>query len=298
MPECDTCRSVFVAIVGKPNVGKSTLLNRLLGAKVAIVSSKPQTTRTRITGVLTEGGCQYVFLDTPGFHAPRNKLDQKMQQTVSEASADVDAALFLTWPKAFLDDEELLLLESLRAAHIPVILVYNKCDLAQSGKKADEQVAQLSALFPFDSAVKLSALTGKNCDGLLELLLDYSSEGPHFFPDDTLTDQPERVIAGEMVREQLLLQLFDELPHGCGVVVEQFSERDSGLIDISAVIYCERESHKGMIIGKGGSKLKAVGTAARESIEQFLGARVNLQLHVKVKEAWRNNESVIKYLGY
>lgn len=291
-------KSVFCALVGKPNMGKSTLLNRFLGVKLAIVSPKPQTTRNRIMGVLTSGEMQYVFLDTPGYHAPKSKLGTRMVKTVTDAAGDSDVAVFLTYPKPFLDEDEKRLLDNLSAAKIPVILCVNKSDTASSKTKLAECEAALKGLFPFSASFCVSAKNGDGCDALLSAVARYGADGEHFFPDDTLTDMPEKVIVAEIVREKLLEQLFEELPHGCGVSVERFSERTDGLIDIDAMIFCEKESHKGMIIGRGGQKIKAVGTAARVEIEDFLQCRVNLQCRVKVKEDWRNSEYMINYLGY
>lgn len=294
MDEC----TVFTSIIGKPNMGKSTLLNRLVGVKIAITSQKPQTTRQRIMGVLTENGCQYVFCDTPGYHKPRTRLGEHMMKTVEDSVSDVDAALFLTYPKPFLDDEEQLLFGSVKSSGVPVILVVNKIDTASSKKKAEECAKKLAEDYDFDASALVSAATGEGCQELLKTLRGYAANGPHMFDDDTLTDQPERVLAAEFVREQLLNELRDELPHGCAVVTEEFTERSNGIIDVSVLIMCERESHKGMIIGKGGSMLKRVGTAARIECEGFFGQKVNLMCHVKVKEGWRNSESTINYLGY
>lgn len=292
-------KNVFAAIVGKPNVGKSTLLNRMIGAKIAITSPRPQTTRNRIMGVVTEGDSQYVFLDTPGFHVPKTKLGEHMVKSVRESVADIDCALFVTWPKDTLDEVETQLLDELKKSKTPVILVLNKADTLSSKAKGKAFVETLNTLFPFDSSVIVSALDGSGMDELTAALNAYATEGPHLFPEDTLTDIPEKVIVAEMIREKLLMNLFDELPHGCAVSVERFKERpDKPLIDIDAEILCEKESHKGMIIGKKGSMLKKVGSEARADIQEFLDCRVNLQLWVKVREDWRNKESVIKTLGY
>ncbi len=295
MDEC----SVFAALVGKPNVGKSTLLNRFVGAKIAIISPKPQTTRNKIMGVLTEGECQFVFLDTPGLHLPRTRLGEHMMQSVKDATDEVDAALFLTWPKSDFDETEQKLLGDLFNRKIPVILVVNKADTAQSKKKLAEYLEQLSGKYRFADALAVSALDGDGCDALLAKIREYAQTGPHFFDDDTLTDQPERTIVSELLREKMLTNLRDELPHGCGISIERYSPRqNSDITDINAEILCERESHKGMIIGKGGRMLKKIASEARVEMEDFLGCRVNLQCRVKVREDWRNKEQVIKYLGY
>lgn len=290
--------SVFVSIVGKPNMGKSTLLNRLIGAKVAIISPKPQTTRSRILGILTEGETQFVFSDTPGFHRPQTRLGEHMVKAVMDSADDADAALFLTYPKPYLDDEEKQLFESVAGRGAPVILVINKSDTAQSKKKVADCLAALSAEYPFSDSIAVSAVTGDGLSELKQLIKSYAAEGPHFFPDDALTDQPERVIVAELVREQLLKELRDELPHGCAVYTESFSERaDGSVTDIDVTIMCEKDSHKGMIIGKGGSMLKKIATAARLSAEDFLGCHVNLKCFVKVKEGWRDSDSMIDLLG-
>ncbi len=292
-------QTVFAAIVGKPNVGKSTLLNRMIGAKIAITSPRPQTTRNRIMGVVTHGEKQYVFLDTPGFHLPKTKLGEHMVKSVRDSVADIDCALFVTYPKETLDEIETQLLAELKTAGTPVILVMNKADTLSSKAKGEKFIEALCALYPFCGSVIVSALDGTGMQELTAELDKHASEGPHLFPDDTLTDIPEKVIVAELIREKLLLNLFDELPHGCAVSVERFKERmDKPLIDIDAEILCEKESHKGMIIGKKGAMLKKIGSEARADIEDFLDCRVNLKLWVKVREDWRNKESVIKTLGY
>lgn len=295
MPE----RTLFAAIVGKPNVGKSTLLNKLVGAKLAIISPKPQTTRNRIMGVLTENELQYVFLDTPGFHLPKTKLGEHMIKSVRDSVADIDCAIFVTYPKNDFDELERSLLDELFKSKTPVILAVNKSDTLSNKEKGEENLNSLTKLFKFSDSVLISAATGDGTDRLMEILSSHSKEEPHMFPEDTLTDIPEKVIAGELIREKLLLNLREELPHGCAVSVESFKEREnSDLIDIEAEILCEKSSHKGMIIGKGGLMLKKIGTEARLDIEDFLACRVNLKLWVKVREDWRNKESFINNLGY
>lgn len=292
-------RSVYSAIVGVPNVGKSTLLNRMVGAKIAITSPKPQTTRNRIMGVVTEGELQMVFLDTPGFHAPKTKLGEHMVKAVRDSVADIDCALFVTWAKESFDETERKLLGELKAGRVPTILVINKADTLKKPEKVPEAIEALSREFSFCAAVIASAVTGDGLDDLTAALDAQSTEGPHLFDDDTLTDVPEKVIVAELIREKLLLNLRDELPHGCAVSVERFKERPDGcLIDIDAEIVCEKESHKGMIIGKGGAMLKKIGTEARIDTEQFLDCRVNLKLWVKVRENWRDKEQYIRGMGY
>lgn len=292
-------KSVFSAIVGRPNVGKSTLLNRLVGVKIAITSPKPQTTRNRIMGVLTESETQYVFLDTPGFHAPKTKLGEHMVKSVRDSVTDIDCALFLIYPKDELDAEEQRLLSELKRTKTPVVLVMNKSDTLSSKKKGRALVGRLCAQYDFEGNALVSALTGNGMDDLRAQLDRYAQQGPHLFPDDTLTDLPEKTIVAELIREKLLFNLRDELPHGCAVAVESFKERDGkDLIDIDAVILCEKESHKGMIIGKKGAMLKKIGSESRADIKAFLDCPVNLQLWVKVRADWRNKEQYIRDMGY
>ncbi|MEA4912849.1 MAG: GTPase Era [Oscillospiraceae bacterium] len=291
-------KSLFAAIVGKPNVGKSTLLNRMLGVRLAIISPKPQTTRNRILGVVTNGEDQFVFIDTPGFHAPRNRLDAHMVKAVRDSAADVDCALFMTWPKTDFDAEEQSLLDELFQRKLPVVLVVNKSDTVEA-PAGETACAALAVLRPFAGSALISALNGDGVDALTKTLSALACEGPHMFPDDTLTDIPEKVVVAELIRERLLCDLSQELPHGCAVNVVRFKERENrALIDIDAEIVCEKDSHKGMIIGKGGAMLKKIGSEARASIESFLDCRVNLQLWVKVREGWRDKENFIRDFGY
>ena len=290
-------KSAFIAIVGKPNVGKSSLLNTLLGEKIAIVSSKPQTTRTRITGVLTEDIYQWVFLDTPGIHKPKTKLSSHMNKVVTDSVADVDLVLFVVEPMGKLTPEENSLIEQFKARRLPVILVINKTDLIDK-EQLLARIAEISALYDFEAVVPVSVTENEGISTLMDELRAHTEEGPHFFPDDTLTDQPERAIAAEIIREKILRSMRDEIPHGTAVDIEKMRERESGgILDIEATIYCEKESHKGMIIGKGGAMLKKIGSDARADLEAFLDTKVNLKCWVKVRDDWRNSEKAIKQVG-
>ncbi len=290
-------KSAFVAIVGKANVGKSSLLNALLGEKIAIVSSKPQTTRTRITGVLTEDDLQLVFLDTPGFHKAKTKLSGHMNKVVTTSIGDVDLVLFLVEPKGALNEEELTLIETFKARKLPVFLIINKIDLIEKDELLN-RIAEVSSLYDFKAVIPVSVTENNGLDTVMKELSESSPEGPHYFPDDTLTDQPERIIAGEVIREKILRNMRDEIPHGTAVMIEKMREREGkNIIDIEAYIYCEKDSHKGMIIGKGGSMLKKIASEARADLEEFLEAKINLQCWVKVKDDWRNNENIIRSLG-
>lgn len=298
-------RSAFVALVGKPNVGKSSLLNRLVGEKVAIVTQKPQTTRTRITGVLTKGETQLVFIDTPGLLKAKDALGRYMVKQVNDSVADVDLAVLVTEPGPELSKADGELIESFKRLRLPAIAVVNKIDTLEEKEKLLPKMAALGSAYDFRHIIPISALTGEGVDTLLEVLLDSAQEGVHFFPDDALTDQPERVICAELIREKLLTHLREEVPHGVAVVVEEMKDRplerckdNLPMVDISAMIYCERDGHKGMLIGKGGQMLKAIATAARQSMEDFLGVKVNLQCRVKTKEAWKNNEQQLRNFGF
>ena len=290
-------KSAFIAIVGKPNVGKSSLRNTLLGEKIAIVSSKPQTTRTRITGVLTEDIYQWVFLDTPGFHKPKTKLSGHMNKVVTDSIADVDLVLFVVEPMGKLTPEENSLIEQFKARRLPVILVINKTDLIDK-EQLLARIAEISALYDFEAVVPVSVTENEGISTLMDELRVHTEEGPHFFPEDTLTDQPERAIAAEIIREKILRNMRDEIPHGTAVSIEKMREREGGgILDIEATIYCERDSHKGMIIGKGGAMLKKIGSDARADLEAFLDVKVNLKCWVKVRDDWRNSEKAIKQVG-
>ena len=290
--------SVFVALVGRPNVGKSSLTNYLVGEKVAIVTQKPQTTRSRITGVITKGPVQYVLMDTPGIHAARNKLDARMTQTATASLKDVDVTMMLFEPAGELNDSELTMIKALQKGG-PAIAVINKVDLLDNFAALEARKKQVEEFGCFDHIVTISAKDGTGCDDLFALLKPYGNEGPHYFDDDAFTDMPEKELVAELVREKALLFMREEIPHGIAVVVERFKERpDKDLIDIDVDIYCERKSHKGMIIGKGGQMLKKIASAARMDIEELLGVKVNLQCWVKVREDWRDNEQLLNSLGF
>ncbi len=290
--------SVFVALVGRPNVGKSSLTNYLVGEKVAIVTKKPQTTRSRITGVITKGPVQYVLMDTPGIHAARNKLDARMTQTAAASLKDVDVTMMLFEPAGEFTDAELTMVKALQKGG-PAIAVINKVDLLDNFAALEARKKQLEEFGCFDHIVTISAKDGTGCDELFAMLKPYGNEGPHYFDDDAFTDMPEKELVAELVREKALLFLREEVPHGIAVVVERFKERpDKDLIDIDVDIYCERKSHKRMIIGKGGQMLKKIASAARMDIEELLGVKVNLQCWVKVREDWRDNELQLNSLGF
>lgn len=290
--------SVFVALVGRPNVGKSSLTNTLVGEKVAIVTKKPQTTRSRITGVITKGPVQYVLMDTPGIHTPRNKLDARMTQTAAASVKDVDVTLMLFEPFGEFTEAEITMIEALRKSG-PAIAVINKVDLLRGFAELEARKQQIESLGVFENVYTISAKDGTGCEELLESLGKYGSQGPHYFDDDAFTDMPEKELVAELIREKLLLFMRDEVPHGVAVTVESFKERtDKDLIDISVEICCERKSHKGMIIGKGGQMLKKIASAARADCEELLGTQINLQCWVKVREGWRDSERLLDDLGF
>ncbi len=291
-------KTAFIAIVGKPNVGKSSLLNKMLGAKVAIVSSKPQTTRTKIMGVLTLDETQLVFTDTPGFHKPHNKLGEYMNNAVGDSIGGKDAALFVVEPNGELNEKELELVEKFKQEKLPVILAINKIDMVKEKKELLSRILYLTKMYDFEAVVPVSATEGEGVDDLIDEMKKLSVESPHFFPDDTLTDQPERVLAAEIIREKILRLMDKEIPHGIAVSIEKMRERESKeILDVEAVIYCERETHKGMIIGKNGSMLKKISTFARQDLEGFFEIKVNLHTWVKVKDNWRNRDGLIHNFG-
>jgi len=293
----DIKKSGIITIAGRPNVGKSTLTNALVGEKVAIVTNKPQTTRNRIRAVLNRGGCQYVFMDTPGLHKPRSRLGDYMVNLVRQSVADVDAILLLVEPIANIGAPEQELIDRLKKLELPAILVINKIDTI---KKEDllAVIQTYGAAHEFSAIVPISAKKGEGVEELLSLLESFLPEGPQLFPDDMISDQPERQMCAEIVREKLLLCLDKEVPHGTAVEVSKFSERDDGIIDLHVTIYCEKASHKGIIIGKAGAMLKKISTMAREDVERFMGTKVYLETWVKVKENWRDNVNQIKNFGY
>lgn len=291
-------RTAFITIAGRTNAGKSSLLNAIVGEKIASVSDKPQTTRTRITGIRNIEDVQLVFFDTPGLHKPVNKLSEHMLNTVKESVSDIDGVVFVMDCTRKMNQQETDLLKSMNKSGMPVILVLNKIDLLKNMNELAPVIAGLTAEIDFQAVVPVSVTQGNGVDIVIDEIMKLSEESVHFFPDDMITDQPEKVLAGEMIREKLLTLLKDEVPHGIAVGVEQMSERDDkDILDISAVIYCEKESHKGIIIGKGGSMLKKASTMARLELEDFFQIKVNLRCWVKVKEDWRNRENLIRSFG-
>ena len=287
----------FIAIVGRPNVGKSTLLNSILGEKVAIVSSKPQTTRNRIIGIHTVGDDQFVFLDTPGIFKPRNSLGSFMVKTANSSMQDADAVILVIDAGKPISDIEKNVIKYVKNNEVPSVLVLNKIDLYRREQIA-ETIAAYAALHDFDAVVPICAKNGKGVEEVLDECKKFLGESEFFFPEDTLTDQPERVLAAEMIREKLLHRLNEEIPHGIAVSIEKMREReDKPILDIEAIIYCERESHKGIVIGKKGAMLKEISTNARHELENFFECKVNLQCWVKVKEDWRNREGLIHNFG-
>ena len=290
-------KSAMITVCGRPNVGKSTLTNALVGEKIAIVSDKPQTTRNRITAIVSRGETQFVLLDTPGFHKPRTRLGDYMVNVVRESVADVDAVLLLVEPVAAVGPQEQALIERLKETGAPALLVINKIDTVDKPRLL-EVMALYAGLYDFAAILPVSAKTGEGLDELLDEMEKFAVEGPHYFPDDMITDQPERQICAELVREKLLACLEREIPHGTAVEITRFAERENGVIDLEATIYCEKESHKGIIIGKKGVMLKKIGELARADMEDFLGAKVYLQTWVKVKENWRDSLAQLRNFGY
>ena len=294
----DKTRSVFVSIVGKPNVGKSSLLNRLVGEKVAIVTPKPQTTRTRITGILTRESVQYVFYDTPGIHRPRTRLGQRMYKTATDSFSGGDAVLLVTEPFGPLSEVETESIAAFAGSGVHAVAVVNKADVASQDKLAARQ-KELADAGVFREILCVSARSGAGCEELLACLAALAAEGPHFFDADDYTDQPEKQLVAEIIREKILLHMQQEIPHGTAVEIESFKERENKpLVDISAVILCERKTHKGMLIGKGGQMLKTIASEARADCEELLNTRVNLQCWVKVKSDWRDDERILNSLGF
>ena len=288
----------MITVCGRPNVGKSSLTNALVGEKVAIVSNKAQTTRNRIYGVVNREDTQYILLDTPGLHKPKSALGDYMVKVVTSSLSDVDCALLLVEPIAHVGAPELALIERIKEEHLPAILCINKIDTVEPAELLPVIAAYNEAWDGFDAIIPISAHTGSGLDDLMHELRKYASEGPQLFPDGEISDQPERQIMGELIREKLLLCLDKEIPHGTAVEITKFSERDSGVIDVDATIYCEKASHKGIIIGKQGAMLKKISTLARHDIEKFMGTKVYLETWVKVKENWRDNVNYVRGFGY
>ena len=290
-------KTAIVTIAGRPNVGKSTLTNHLVGEKIAIVSNKPQTTRNRICGILTRGNSQFVFVDTPGFHKPRTKLGDYMVNAVKDSIADVDLTVLVVEPIPSVGNQEAALIESIQAKRTPAILAINKIDTVEKDKLL-EVIAAYSETGAFDAIIPISAKTGDGVDLLLAECEKYAIESPFLFPDDVTTDQPERQVMAEIIREKLLWNLEKEIPHGTAVEITTFTERDNGIIDIDATIYCEKASHKGIIIGKQGAMLKKISSQARTDCERFMGTKVYLTTWVKVKENWRDSDFLVRNFGY
>ena len=293
----DSQKSAYIAIVGRPNVGKSTILNKLIGEKIAIVSKKPQTTRTRIMGVLTEGEDQLVFLDTPGLLKPRNSLGDYMVRSVTAAIEGVDSCLLVVQAGAPLSKADEELIGRFKKGHVPAVLAINKIDLLGDKTKLMEQIAEYSGLYSFEAVVPVSAEKGDGMEALLEELRGLTLPGGWLFPEDTLTDQTEPVLAAELVREKVLRLLEQEVPHGVAAVTEHMQEKGE-LLEIHVTLYCEKPNHKGILIGKGGDMLRRIGSAARKELEEFFGCRVNLQLWVKVKEDWRQRPETLQGMGF
>ena len=288
----------MITVCGRPNVGKSSLTNALVGEKVAIVSNKAQTTRNRIYGVVNREDTQYILLDTPGLHKPKSALGEYMVKVVTSSLSDVDCALLLVEPIAHVGAPELALIERIREEKIPCILCINKIDTLEPSALLPVIAAYNQAWDGFEAIIPISAHTGSGLDELLGELHRYAQEGPQLFPDGQTSDQPERQVMGEIIREKLLLCLDKEIPHGTAVEITKFSERESGMVDVDAVIYCEKASHKGIIIGKQGAMLKKVSTLARQDMEKSMGTKVYLETWVKVKENWRDNVNYVRNFGY
>lgn len=291
-------KSGFVTLVGRPNVGKSTLMNHLIGQKIAITSEKPQTTRNRIQTVYTDERGQIIFLDTPGIHKAKNKLGEYMVNVAEHTLKEVDVVLWLVEPTTYIGAGEQHIAEQLRKVKAPIILVINKIDTVKNQEEVLSFINAYKDICDFAEIVPVSALKDKNTKLCLELIYKYLPSGPQYYDEDTVTDQPMRQICAELIREKALRLLSDEIPHGIAVTIERMKERDNGMIDIEATIVCERDSHKGIIIGKGGAMLKRIGSAARREIEEMMETRVNLKLWVKVRKEWRDSELYMKNYGY
>lgn len=290
-------KTAMITIAGRPNVGKSTLTNYLVGEKIAIVSNKPQTTRNRICGIVTRGQTQFVFVDTPGFHKPRTKLGDYMVNVARDSIADVDLTILVVEPIAAIGPQEQGLIDQIKGRNCPAILAINKIDTVEK-ESLLAVIAAYSQAGCFDAIIPISAKTGDGVDSLLDICANYAVEGPFLFPEDSTTDQPERQVMAEIIREKLLWCLEREVPHGTAVEITTFSERDTGVIDIDATIYCEKASHKGIIIGKHGEMLKKISSMARVDCEKFMGTKVYLTTWVKVKENWRDSDFLVRNFGY
>lgn len=290
-------KSGFITIVGRPNVGKSTLLNYLMGEKLSIVSSRPQTTRNNIQTILTKDDYQIVFVDTPGMHKPKNKLGDYMMKNAKDSMKDVDVVVFLTTPEGGIKEGDIHILEQLKGCDTPVFLVINKIDENTQNKVATA-LEEYTKLYEFAEIIPISAMNGKNTDKLLELIVNKLPEGPKYYPDDMITDQQERFIVMEIIREKALRLLSKEVPHGIAIEILSMKQQENGKYNIEANMLCEKDSHKGIIIGKNGTMLKKISTYARQDIEKFLNAKVNLKIWVKVKSEWRDSSFVLKELGY
>lgn len=301
-------KSAFITIIGRPNVGKSSLMNSVLGQKVAIVSNKPQTTRTKIMGIYTKNETQLVFIDTPGFHKPRNELDKNMNKAVGDGMADVDVAVLVVeavtkfkCEDGAIPPAEAELIKELKRRKLKAVLVINKIDLLEKKDELLNIIIRYNEQFPFEAIIPLSARTGDGVERMLIELNKFAKQSPHYFPECDITDQPEKVMVAEMIREKLLITLDKEVPHGIAVDLERFVERDTvagePIVEVEATVICEKESHKGIIIGKNGAVLKKIGSMARRDIEEFFGIRANVKLWVKVKEDWRNRQGLIHTFG-
>ena len=291
-------KTAMITIAGRPNVGKSTLINKLVGEKIAIVSNKPQTTRNRICGIVTRDNCQFVFVDTPGFHKSRTKLGDYMVNVAKQSIADVDLTILVVEPIPSVGIQEQGLIEQIKSKKCPAILAINKVDTVEDKDNLLAVIAAYSETGAFREIIPISAKTGDGVEELLSVCSGYAVESPLLFPDDVTTDQPERQVMAEIIREKLLWCLDREVPHGTAVEITKFSERDSGIIDMDATIYCEKASHKGIIIGKGGQMLKKISSMARIDCEKFMGTRVYLTTWVKVKENWRDSDFLVRNFGY